>query len=226
MTMQHQGASPYSNRPRPTRLRLMARHTCVSALLFVAFMLLIPTAVGALEPNPAGSSTLDTSHMTLAEKLQAHLEGDAVISLVGMILCFAGGACLVVMVRRDFNSASRRTIREAVLVSECRRVVPINSYRATTAALRSARLAEAALTFGLAEPEEQGARNPADTDQLLDRLLEDAGQSRSRRRWSFVLFGEGKVVRFSSRFAGLSRNAREENECQGPGETRLSAVNR
>lgn len=221
MTMQHQGASPYSNRPCPTRLRSMARRTRMSALLFLTLVLLFPAAVGALEPNTADGSTLDTSNMTTAEKLQAHLEGDAVISLVGMILCFAGGACLVVMARREFQFASRRTIREAVMLSANRKVLPINSYRATTAALRSARLAEAAVTFGLAEPDERGSYSPVDTDRLLDHLLEVTGQSESEPCPPLVAAGDGRVVRYSSRFARLSCRAQGPDEPYGESEAAL-----
>ena len=120
------------------------RRAGIPILLLLALALVWPAAARSLDSTPAESSTLDTIHMTTAQKVQAFLEGQAAISLVGLILCFAGGACLVVVARREYRSASRRVIRELPLLSAARRVIPINSYRATTAALRSGRLAATA----------------------------------------------------------------------------------
>ena len=201
------------------------RRAGIPILLLLALALVCPVAASSPDSALAESSTLDTIHMTTAQKVQAYLEGQAVVSLVGLILCFAGGACLVVMARREYRSASRRTIREMPLLSAARKVIPINSYRATTAALRSGRLAEAAVASGLAEPGKAGSGDPAQTDQLLDRLLQSAARSGSSRRWPFVVFGDGRGVRYSSRFVRLSWLAPEQEECHESGETHLGCIN-
>jgi hypothetical protein len=181
MTTQQPAAPPRpKERFETQRDKPATRYGGLPALLFLAAVLLLPAGVSSLELTPAGGATLDTTHMTDAQKLQAHLDSEAVISLVGLIVFFAGGSCLVVAARRNYRWASRRGSSECwsglVLPVTARRgVIPIHSYRATTAALRSARLAEAAVAFGLSEPGKPGSCHPADTDQLLDRLLELAG---------------------------------------------------